>query len=279
VTAASPIISCLEVNRQHCAELDIGELTAVVEKCVQRRTATLEAANRGLEAFVASVVHELRAPLRAINGFNELLLQHSENQMGPDAKPHLMCIAAAGRRMSEVIDALLILCKAEHASLRCEEIDLRRLLLQIVDDLQAQETHRSIDVTIEQVPRIYGDHVLIRQAFENLLSNAFKYTRGRTVAKIQVGYFVENEQTIFFVRDNGSGFDAQYADRLFSPFQRLHRAEEFEGTGIGLALVRRIIDRHAGRVWAESARDMGTTLYVAIPQDRRRSSVERIDVR
>lgn len=269
MSSASSITNRVEVGYEHSADLDIGELTAAVEKCVRRRIARLEVANRGLEAFVAAVVHELRAPLRAINGFTELILSDSANQVGPDATRHLTCIVAAERRMAEVIDALFILCMAEHATLRCQQIDLRCLLLQIVDDLQAQESHRRINVTIDQVPRIHGDHVLIRQAFENLLSNAFKYTRARSVAEIHVGYFAEDGQIILFVRDNGAGFDAQHADRLFSPFQRLHREEEFEGTGIGLALVRRIIDRHQGRVWAESARDMGTTLYVAIPQDRR----------
>jgi light-regulated signal transduction histidine kinase (bacteriophytochrome) len=143
---------------------------------------------------------------------------------------------------------------------------LRGLVAEIMQDLHAQEPPRDVALTIDALPCILGDGVLLRQAFENLLANALKYTRGRVVARIHVGHYEENGEIVIFVRDNGVGFDMQQADKLFGMFERLHSAAQFEGTGVGLALVKRIIDRHGGRVWAEGEREAGATLYVTTPQ-------------
>jgi light-regulated signal transduction histidine kinase (bacteriophytochrome) len=233
--------------------------------CALQRTVALEAEIRELEAFVHSVSHELRAPLRAIDGFAKLLLEHCDERIGEPAQHYLTCIVTAERRMAELIDALLSLSRLAHADIQRSEIDMRDLISQILADLQRHEPPRKIEVTIEQLPPIHGDPVLIRQVFENLLTNALKYTRRRPIARIHVGCSATPDEIVFFVRDNGAGFDMRRAGRLFSPFERLHAAHEFEGIGVGLALVRRIVERHGGRVWAEAACRIGATLHVAIP--------------
>lgn len=266
VRPAASRVSRNELSERSC-EFDNGAPTAVVVSCALQRTATLEAENRELEAFVHSVSHELRAPLRAIDGFAKLLLEHCEERIGETAQHYLTCIVTAERRMAELIDALLRLSRLAHADIRRSEIDMRDLISQILADLQSHEPHRKVEVTIEQLPPIHGDWVLMRQVFENLLTNAFKYTRRRPIARIHVGFSVSQEQIVFFVRDNGAGFDMRRAGRLFSPFERLHAAHEFEGIGVGLALVRRIVERHGGCVWAEAACGIGATLHVAIPKE------------
>ncbi len=228
--------------------------------------ATLEAANRELEAFVHCVSHELRAPLRAIDGFAKLLLEHCDERIGEKAQHYLRCIVAAERRMAELIDALLTLSRTERAGISRREIDMRDMILRILADLRAHEPHRAIEVTVERLPAIRADLVLMRQVFENLLTNAFKYTRHRPVARIHVGFAAAKQEVVFFVRDNGAGFDMQRAGKLFGLFERLHAPQEFEGLGVGLALVRRIVERHGGRVWAEAACGIGTALYVALPR-------------
>jgi light-regulated signal transduction histidine kinase (bacteriophytochrome) len=229
-------------------------------------TATLEAANRELEAFVHSVSHELRAPLRALDGFTRLLSEHCNDRLDTTGQHYLTCIVSAEQQMASLIDALLRLSRLDRACVLPRKIDLRAMILEISTDLQAREAHRNVDVLIDQLPRIHADPVLMRQVFENLLGNAFKYTRGRRVARIQVGFFADNAEIVVFVRDNGAGFDIRHAGRLFGLFERLHGADAFEGTGVGLALVRRIIERHGGHVWAEGACDVGATLYVAVPR-------------
>lgn len=245
-----------------------NESNAIVQESAPKRTATLAAENRELEAFVHSVGHELRAPLRAIDSFTKLLLEHCNDRLGAKAQHYLACILSAEQRMKGLIDGLQRLSGLERTHAEHREIALHDMVLEIVEDLRSREAHREVNVVIAQLPRIHGDPVLIRQLFENLLTNAFKFTRGRSVARIQVGYFADNGEVVYYVRDNGAGFDMHYADRLFGLFERLHRADEFEGTGVGLALVKRIVERHGGRVWAEGACDIGATLYLAIPQDR-----------
>lgn len=245
-----------------------GETKALVQESALKRTVTLEAENRELEAFVHSIGHELRAPLRAIDGFTKLLLENCNDRLGAQAQHYLACILSAEQRMKGLIDALQRLSRLEQMSVEGIEIDLHDMVLEIAEDLRAREAHREVQVEVEHLPRMHGDPVLIRQVFENLLRNAFKFTRCRTVARIRVGYFADSGEVVYYIRDNGAGFDMRYVDRLFGLFERLHRADEFEGTGVGLALVKRIVERHDGRVWAEGACDIGATLYLAIPQGR-----------
>lgn len=261
-------VAITRVSDRRSTNLDRGESNAIVQESARKRTATLEAENRELEAFVHSVGHELRAPLRAIDGFTKLLLEHWNDRLGAKAQHYLDCILSAEQRMKGLIDALLRLSRLEQTHAERRELDLHDMVLEIVEELRTREAHREVKVVIAHLPRIQGDPVLIRQVFDNLLSNAFKFTRSRSVARIQVGYFADNGDVVYYVRDNGAGFDMHYAHRLFGLFERLHRADEFEGTGIGLALVRRIVERHGGRVWAEGACDIGATLYLALPQDR-----------
>lgn len=263
---ASPPVVDAKSRKQRCADTD--EIRTVIERCVLERTESLQAANRELEAFVSSVSHELRAPLMTINGFTTLILEQGSNQISPNVHSYLQRILAAERRMWNLIDALLMLSRLECAQLGGCEIDLMAMLHAIIDELKAREPYRRVEAQVEQLPRIYGDGVLIRQAFENLLSNAFKYTRGRNVAKIHVGYYADSGELVFFVRDNGAGFDMRQVGKLFGVFARLHRADEFEGVGVGLALVSRIARRHGGRVWAEGELNVGATLYLALPQSR-----------
>lgn len=263
---AASLVPRNDLSERSC-EFDDGASSAVVVTCALQRIATLEAENRELEAFVHSVSHELRAPLRIIDGFAKLLLEHCDERIGETAQHYLTCIVAAERRMAELIDALLSLSRLAHADIRRREIDMRDLISQILADLQSHEPHRKVEATIEQLPPIHGDLVLMRQVFENLLTNAFKYTRRRPIARIHVGFSATQEEIVFFVRDNGAGFDMRRAGRLFGPFERLHAAHEFEGIGVGLALVRRIVERHSGRVWAEAACGIGATLHVAIPNE------------
>lgn len=263
--------SCHAASRQSsesCGRSDHAESNALVQESALKRTAALEAENRELEAFVHSVGHELRAPLRAIDGFTKLLLENCNDCLGTQAQHYLACILSAEQRMKGLIDALQRLSRLEPMRAERHEIDLHDMVLEIAEDLRTREAHRGVQVVIERLPPIHGDPVLIRQVFENLLGNAFKFTRCRLVAQIRVGYFADGGELVYYIRDNGAGFDMHYVDRLFGLFERLHRADEFEGTGVGLALVKRIVERHGGRVWAEGACDIGATLYLAIPQSR-----------
>lgn len=243
---AASVVSRNEVSEECGSEFDGSAPSAVVVRCALQGIETLEAANRELEAFVHSVSHELRAPLLAIDGFAKLLQEHCDERIGEEGQHYLTCIVAAEQRMANLIEALLCLSRIGHADIGRREIDVRDMILRILEELQTYEVHREIETTIEQLPPIHGDFVLMRQVFENLLSNAFKYTRRRSIARIHVGFSATQEEIVFFVRDNGAGFDMQRAGKLFGPFERLHAAQEFDGLGVGLAIVKRIVDRHGG---------------------------------
>jgi len=239
-----------------------------LERRIAQRTAELEVANRQLEAFSYSVSHDLRAPLRAIGGFGDILSEDFGPALGADGRAHLTRIRAAVERMQALIQGMLVLAGAGKAPLSREPVDLTALAEEVVQDLRAESPERAADFVIQLGLTAQGDRVLLRAVLANLLGNAWKFTGRRAKARIEVGRTSgEGDPQTFFVRDNGAGFDMTKAQRLFGTFQRLHREDEFPGTGVGLATVQRIVARHGGRVWAESEPDRGATFYFTLPAD------------
>jgi two-component system, sensor histidine kinase and response regulator len=237
---------------------------AMLARRVEERTTELEAANKELEAFSYSVSHDLRAPLRHINGFTDLLMQ-SESKFSEHDKRYLGLISTSAKQMNQLIDDLLDFSRNSRVEIQQTRVDLQDLVEKILQDLQPETSNRKIVFEKKPLPSVQGDPSLLRQVFCNLILNAVKYSRKRDAAKIEIGCAekTKNEVTVY-VRDNGVGFDMKYADKLFGVFQRLHGQDEFEGTGIGLANVRRIIARHGGRTWAEARVNEGATFFVTL---------------
>jgi light-regulated signal transduction histidine kinase (bacteriophytochrome) len=236
-----------------------------LEQRVQQRTAQLEDANQELEAFSYSVSHDLRAPLRAIVGYSGILLQDCRPLLSADSQRQFDAIIAAGHRMGELIDDLLELAHLSRQPLRRARIQPARLVEQVLDELRREHAGREVEIKVSELPDCMGDASLLRQVYVNLLSNAFKFTQQRTAALIEIGAFEQPGERVYFVRDNGAGFDMQHVARLFGVFQRLHGAGEFSGTGIGLSIVQRIVNRHGGRAWAEGEVGKGATFYFSLP--------------
>src|SRR5580704_5689532 len=227
----------------------------------------LQAANRELEAFAYSVSHDLRAPLRHVVGYAELLQKHAASALDEKADHYLKTILEAARRMGALIDDLLGFSRIGRAETNKVAVDLEQLVAQVIAELAQETSGRDIAWKIGTLPVCYGDRAMLRLVFVNLLSNAAKFTRTQPQAKIEIGCSrQENNQIKIFVRDNGAGFDMRHVNKLFGVFQRLHLAEEFEGTGIGLATVQRIVHRHGGTCWAEGAVDQGATFYFTLPK-------------
>ena len=253
-----------DVTTHKHAEDEVRRLNAELEQRVIKRTAELEAANQELEAFSYSVSHDLRAPLRAINGFAGIVLEDFGSQLPEEGKRHLERIRDGGRQMGVLIDDLLAFSQLSRQLVNRQKINTAKLVQNVLEELKPQLDGRRIEIKIGELPACHGDPALLKQVWVNLISNAVKYTRGREPAIIEIGCAPENNEDVYFVRDNGAGFDMQYADKLFGVFQRLHSADEFEGTGVGLAIVQRIIHRHGGRVWAEAKVNQGATFYFTI---------------
>lgn len=228
--------------------------------------ALLESVNKELEAFSYSVSHDLRAPLRAISGFSQAVMEDYAPKLDDDGKRYLGLIQENAHRMGRLIDDLLTFSRLGRQQMTESEIDLSILARSVFDELIAQEPGRKIEFKIHPTPQVHGDTSMMRQVLANLLSNAIKFTRTREEASIEFGYWPEVEEGAYYVRDNGVGFDMQYVGKLFGVFQRLHSISEFEGTGVGLALVNRIIARHGGRVWADGKVNQGATLYFTLPR-------------
>jgi light-regulated signal transduction histidine kinase (bacteriophytochrome) len=233
----------------------------------------LEAANQELEAFGFSVSHDLRAPLRAIDGFTRIL----EEDYGPrlDEEGRRLCgvVRQSTRRMNQLIDNLLALSRLSRAEMEFLNNDMQSMAESVFGELTTPENRDRIDFQIAPLPPATGDPILLRQVWTNLISNAIKFSSKRERPKIEIGCRSSPEEDVFFVRDNGAGFDMQYADKLFGVFQRLHSAAEFEGTGVGLAIVQRVVRRHDGRVWAEAEAEKGATFYFSLPKKRENGDI------
>ncbi len=259
-----------EKLRQQAAEREIASaeiqrLNIQLEQRVTERTIELERANKELEAFSYSVSHDLRTPLRAIDGFSQALLEDYAEKLDETGRDYLARVRAGAQRMGHLIDDLLKLARVSRAELHPDQVDLSAIAKNIVDELRENNPQRNVVVNITSGLTSHGDAQLLRIALENLLNNAWKYTGKRTEAHIEFGMRTHNGEACYFIEDNGAGFDMAYASKLFGAFQRLHDAKDFPGTGVGLATVQRIIHRHGGHIWAEAAVDRGSVFYFTLP--------------
>jgi light-regulated signal transduction histidine kinase (bacteriophytochrome) len=262
ILGASSVIR--DITERKRAQAETLRWNAELEQRVAQRTAELELANKELEAFSYSVSHDLRAPLRAVNGFARIVLEDFAPQLPEEAKHFLERVCHGGKRMGELIDDLLTFSRLSRQPLNCQAVDVTGLVREILAEMNLAAGGRPIETRVGELPACQADPVLLKQVWTNLLSNAVKYSRDRKPAIVEVGCERDHGRGAYFVKDNGVGFDMQYAGKLFGVFQRLHRAEDFEGTGVGLAIVQRIIHRHGGRVWAAAAPGRGATFYFTL---------------
>jgi signal transduction histidine kinase len=250
-----------ELNR---SQQEVLTLNADLERRVEERTAELQATNKELEAFTYSVSHDLRAPLRHISGFTKILSEDFGPSLPAEAQRQLQRIEQSAHRMGQLVDELLNLTRVGRQSLTMQVTGLDSIVKDVRNTLAPETEGRQVEWKVGELPFVECDPTLIRQVFQNLLTNALKYSRPRSPAVIEIGKMEKDGQIVIFVRDNGVGFSMKYADKLFGVFQRLHRAEDFEGTGVGLATVHRIVQKHGGRVWAEAELDKGATFYFTL---------------
>ena len=249
--------SILEINN------DVTERKRT-DDALRRRTYELEAANLELEGFSYSVSHDLRAPLRAIDGFCKILTTEHAASLDPEPQRYLQRVCENTHRMGRLIDDLLHFSRLGRQAMDTQTVNVATLIRECLEELVPEQQGLQVEVTLGELPPCQGDATLLKQVWLNLLGNAIKFTAQRALPRIEVGSFPQNGDLVYLVRDNGVGFDMAYADKLFGVFQRLHRQDEFKGTGVGLALVRRIIQRHGGRIWAEASLDEGATFFFTL---------------
>jgi light-regulated signal transduction histidine kinase (bacteriophytochrome) len=266
----------VETNREVMAltlelEKRVDERTAelrAAQRELQVRNAKLLAANRELEAFSSSVSHDLRAPLRHVSGYAQALLEDYSSSLDEISREYVLNITKAAHQMSKLIDDLLGFARTSQHPLKKQNLDFNQIIREILNDLRPEQKEREIDWVLHPLPTAWGDANLLRQVWFNLISNAIKYTRLKDRARIELGCQEDSSRRqVFFIKDNGAGFEMEQSEKLFGLFQRLHRREEFEGTGLGLANVRRIVERHSGRTWAEGKPNEGATFFFSLPKD------------
>jgi light-regulated signal transduction histidine kinase (bacteriophytochrome) len=232
---------------------------------LERRTFDLEALNKELEAFAYSISHDLRAPLRHMVGFAELLQQNAMSALDEKSRRYMTTILDAAKKMGQLIDDLLAFSRIGRAETHQATVNLQPLVREVVEEMRPETGGRNVAWRIGDLPDLHGDRSMLKLVFVNLIANAIKFTRPRERPEIEIGSWEDGRGLVVFVKDNGVGFDMKYSNKLFRVFQRLHRSEEFEGTGIGLATVQRVIQRHGGRVWAESSVNGGATFFFSVP--------------
>jgi light-regulated signal transduction histidine kinase (bacteriophytochrome) len=237
---------------------------AALERRVREHAAELEAANRELDAFTRSASHDLRSPLTVVAGFSSLLVSKLGPQLAEEQRGWLVEIELAARRMCQLIDDLMRLSRLGRQALSWQAVDMDSLVRSVIDELHNEQPEREMTLRVGELPRTMGDASLLRQVFVNLLSNAFKFTRNTEHPTIDVGCERHGEESVFFVRDNGAGFDMSRADRLFDAFQRMHNPDEFEGSGVGLSIVQRVVQRHGGKIWAEAVPGQGARFFFTL---------------
>jgi light-regulated signal transduction histidine kinase (bacteriophytochrome) len=234
---------------------------------LKKEAVKLEDANNELEAFAYSVSHDLRVPLRAIDGFSRIMIEDYEDKLDEEGVRLLNIIRENTKKMGQLIDDILLLSRAGRQEMTITKLDISSLAKNVYGEFNLDTKGRNIDFIVEDLPKPNADRALLTQVLTNLIGNAIKFTREKENVKINIGFKPDNEDNIYYVKDNGAGFDMKYYDKLFGLFQRLHSQEEFEGTGVGLSIVQRIISRHGGRVWGESKVGEGATLYFSIPKN------------
>lgn len=253
---------------------DLNRLNSSLEEKVRERTVQLENANRELESFNYSASHDLRAPLNRLSGFCEALEEEYGDRLDDQGRLYLERIRAVGEQMNRILSAMLTLYQVQQREISWRSLNLSELVQAVVASMREGEREREISITIQENVMVHGDMKLIWLALENLLGNAWKFTKGKSPASIEFGRTLVNGEHACFIRDNGAGFNMEYAGKLFTPFQRLHNNEEFPGTGVGLAIVQRIMTRHGGRIWLESSEGGGTTCYFTLPEGPPPASAE-----
>jgi two-component system sensor kinase len=266
IVAIVLLLRLLSAKRQLAeAKRQMERISLELEHRVEERTAELNATIRELEAFSYSISHDMRAPLRAIDGFSQMLHDDYNDKLDSEGKRLIEVIRNNTLNMGRLIDGLLAFSRLGRQQMESAPLSMSDLVKDAIEEVRTSITGRNVEFRVSDLPNVTGDRVLLRQVLINILSNAVKFSRDRNPAVIEIGSKVEADRNIYYVRDNGVGFDSQYAEKMFGVFQRLHAATEFEGTGLGLAIVQRIVQRHGGKVWAEGTPGVGATLYFAFP--------------